>query len=346
VVDVVGADDAVVVHDHRGAVGDAGVLLQHPERRADAVVRVGQHRVGDLLRERLAVGEPGLVAVERVGADPDDLDLVVLEVVEVLLEAPDLGGAHEREVQRVPVQYVPLPRVVLAADLLLLALVVGHARPLGLLASDHAHAGFILRNVLIFPILFLQFRCRRAADRFDGHLRWGPRDGPQTPIVRDAPAEPWRRSGMGWCRGGPRRPAVQMGAPRRPAVQMGAPRWPVVQMGAPRWPPNPPNVRNAPAEPWRCSGMVNVVRAASTQKLQCSGRSSGGGAALVLYRASGPRRRRPGRAPVCLPSRSSTSPPTTVAPMPRARCTRRRAPAGRSCTTSGSSGAIVSGSKT
>src|SRR5205085_3758956 len=29
---------------------------------------------------------------------------------------------------------------------------------------------------------------------------------PKPPNVRDAPAEPWRRSGMGWCRGGPRWP--------------------------------------------------------------------------------------------------------------------------------------------
>src|SRR3989442_4890008 len=63
-------------------------------------------------------------------------------------------------------------------------------------------------------------------------------------------------------------------------------------------------------------------------------------------RASGPRRSRPGSAPVCLPSRSTVSPLTTVAEMPRARCTRRRAPAGRSFTTSGISGATVSGSKT
>src|SRR5262249_7228856 len=45
--------------------------------------------------------------------------------------------------------------------------------------------------------------------------------------------------------------------------------------------------------------------------------------------ASGPRSNRPGSAPVCLPSRSSTSPLTTVAEMPRAFCTRRRAPPGR-----------------
>src|SRR5439155_1368898 len=63
-------------------------------------------------------------------------------------------------------------------------------------------------------------------------------------------------------------------------------------------------------------------------------------------RAGGPRRRWPGSAPVGLPSRRTISPFTTVAEMPRARCTRRRAPAGRSCTTSGISGAILSASKT
>src|SRR4029450_4713404 len=62
--------------------------------------------------------------------------------------------------------------------------------------------------------------------------------------------------------------------------------------------------------------------------------------------ASGPRRSLPGSAPVCLPSRRRISPLTTVAAMPRQRWMSRRAPAGRSFTTSGISAAMVSGSKT
>jgi hypothetical protein len=86
---VVGADDALVVDDDRGPVRDARVLLQHAEGAADGVVGVADHGMRDLVRERLPVGEPGLVAEERVGADADDLDLVVTELLEVLLEAPE-----------------------------------------------------------------------------------------------------------------------------------------------------------------------------------------------------------------------------------------------------------------
>ena len=128
---MVGADDALVVDDDRGPVGDAGVLLQHAERAADGVVGVPHDRVRDLARERLPIGEPRLVAVERVGADPDDVDLVVTELLEVILEAADLGRAHEREIQGVPVKDVPLAGVVLVAHLPLLALVVSDAGPLG-----------------------------------------------------------------------------------------------------------------------------------------------------------------------------------------------------------------------
>src|SRR5207302_2967531 len=61
---------------------------------------------------------------------------------------------------------------------------------------------------------------------------WGPRDGPQPPIVRRAPAEPWRSSGLhGGPEMAPNPPSFV--APRR---SRGAP---LVYMGAPRWPPTP-----------------------------------------------------------------------------------------------------------
>src|SRR5205823_7362046 len=99
---------------------------------------------------------------------------------------------------------------------------------------------------------------------------WGPRHGPQTPIVRAAPAEPWRPS---ISLGAPRWPPnpLSFGSPRR---SRGAPLFPwgprdgpqtphrsgrpggavaplyfTLTAGAPTWPPNPP----APAEPGRPS---------------------------------------------------------------------------------------------
>src|SRR5262245_24589154 len=93
VVHMVGPDHALVVDDHRGPVGDARVLLQDAEGTAHGMVRVREHRMRDLPWERLAVAEPGLVREERVGADADDVDLVVAELGQVLLEATDLRRA-------------------------------------------------------------------------------------------------------------------------------------------------------------------------------------------------------------------------------------------------------------
>src|SRR5437868_6879218 len=67
---------------------------------------------------------------------------------------------------------------------------------------------------------------------------WGPRNGPQTPIIRAAPAKPWRPSISGLLLGprdGPPTPIVRA-APAKP--------WrPLVSgllLGARDWPPNPP----------------------------------------------------------------------------------------------------------
>src|SRR5262249_28724699 len=57
--------------------------------------------------------------------------------------------------------------------------------------------------------------------------------------------------------------------------------------------------------------------------------------ALLVHAARPPRNTRPGSSPVGSPSRSRTRPFTTLARKPSARWTRRRAPPGRSCTTSG-----------
>src|SRR5438270_48292 len=40
----------------------------------------------------------------------------------------------------------------------------------------------------------------------------------------------------------------------------GGRRWTVYLDGGPEMAPKPPHVRSAPAEPWRCSGVVGVVR--------------------------------------------------------------------------------------
>src|SRR5437762_4280270 len=77
--------------------------------------------------------------IERVRADPDHVDLVVAEVVQVLLDAADLGGADEGEVQRIPIEDMPHAGQIPVADLLMLSLDVGHAAPLGLFLADHAH---------------------------------------------------------------------------------------------------------------------------------------------------------------------------------------------------------------
>jgi hypothetical protein len=106
-------DDPLGIHDHGGAEGDTHVVLEHAEGPADLVAGVGQHGVRDLLGEGLAVGEPGLVREEGVGAGADHRDAVILEVLDEVLESADLGGTHEGEVQRVPVEDVPLALEVL-----------------------------------------------------------------------------------------------------------------------------------------------------------------------------------------------------------------------------------------
>jgi hypothetical protein len=80
------------------------------------------------------------VREERVGADADHGDGLVLELFGERLEAFDLGRAHEREVERVPVEDVPAAAVVLAADGALLAVQVCDACPGGLGFSNGNHA--------------------------------------------------------------------------------------------------------------------------------------------------------------------------------------------------------------
>src|SRR5437867_9361475 len=114
---------------------------------------------------------------------------------------------------------------------------------------------------------------------------WGPDMAPKPPNVRSAPAQPWRCSGVVPVVGpryGPQTPKRS----QRPGAAV-ALLWSGSRRGAPIWPPNPqtfaaprrsrgaalewfpswgpdmapkpPNVRSAPAQPWRCSGVVPVV---------------------------------------------------------------------------------------
>src|SRR5882672_8088458 len=83
-------------------------------------------------------------------------------------------------------------------------------------------------------------------------LRWGPRNGPQTPNARRAPAEPSRASiivaGAGRPGPGPQAPNARR-APAEPS------RASIIVAGAGRPGPGPqaPNARRAPAEPSRAS---------------------------------------------------------------------------------------------
>jgi hypothetical protein len=91
------------------------------------------------------VGEPRLVGEEGVGADADDLDAVVAELAAQGLKALDLGRADEGEIERIPVQHVPLALVIVAAERLLLALDVCNRFPCGFGLSDHRHRDSPLR---------------------------------------------------------------------------------------------------------------------------------------------------------------------------------------------------------
>src|SRR5262249_54991262 len=55
------SDDALVVDDDGRAIRDALVLLEDAEGAAHGVVRVGDDRVRDRIRERRAIREPSLV---------------------------------------------------------------------------------------------------------------------------------------------------------------------------------------------------------------------------------------------------------------------------------------------
>lgn len=114
IIDVLAAHQPFVINDDRGAVRNAGLLVQHVEGAADRVVGVSQHGVRDLFRENLAVMEPCVVAVKRIGAHAYHVDRKTLELSKQGLEALDFGRADPGEVERVPVQNMPAVGEVLA----------------------------------------------------------------------------------------------------------------------------------------------------------------------------------------------------------------------------------------
>jgi hypothetical protein len=53
-----------------------------------------------------------IVRMHRIDRAPDDLCVAFLELRELLLERPDLCGAHEREIKRPEEQYDPLAVII------------------------------------------------------------------------------------------------------------------------------------------------------------------------------------------------------------------------------------------
>src|SRR5437016_1884913 len=130
---------------------------------------------------------------------------------------------------------------------------------------------------------------RRSRARL-GHSRrcWGPRDGPQTPIARRAPAEPGRASVTVVGAGGPEMapnphrsspPAAPGGAAMapQPPIARRAPAEPgrasvtVVGAGGPETAPKPPIARRAAAEPGRVSISVYHSPPNAASRRRCVG---------------------------------------------------------------------------
>ena len=108
-------DDAVGVDHERAAVGEALTVAHDVEVAGDGAGGVAEHRVLDLA-DGVGGVVPRLVGEVGVGRDRVHLDAEALELLVVVGEVAELGGADEREVGRVEEDDGPLAGQVVARD--------------------------------------------------------------------------------------------------------------------------------------------------------------------------------------------------------------------------------------
>jgi hypothetical protein len=117
-------DDALGVDEEGAAVGQALTLAEDLEVAGDLERRVAEHRILDLA-DGVGAAVPGLVGEVRVGGDRVDLDPEALELLVVVGQVAQLGGADEGEVGRVEEHDRPRPLQVGVGDVDELAVVEG-----------------------------------------------------------------------------------------------------------------------------------------------------------------------------------------------------------------------------
>ncbi len=133
-------DDAVGVDDERGALGEAGARAHDVEVGGDGTAGVAEHEVLHL-GDRVGGRVPRLVREVGVGRDRVHLDAEALQLLVVVGEVAELGGADEGEVGGVEEHDRPVAAQVGVGDVDELA-VLERRRGEGLdLGTDEQHAG-------------------------------------------------------------------------------------------------------------------------------------------------------------------------------------------------------------
>ena len=131
-------DDAVGVDEEGGAIGLAGTDPLHVEVAGEGEGRIADHRVlhrGDVLGGVV----PGLVDEVGVGGHREHLDTHLLQLLVVLGEVGQLGGADEGEVTGVEEEDRPLAGDVVLAHLDEFAVTEGVGMEGEDLAVDETH---------------------------------------------------------------------------------------------------------------------------------------------------------------------------------------------------------------
>ena len=85
------------------------------------MIRIGYDGIRDFFWKGVAILKPRFVAKERIRADANDGNSIILEVFQEFLEAEDFGRSDEGEIEWIEIQDVPLALVVVAADFLFFA---------------------------------------------------------------------------------------------------------------------------------------------------------------------------------------------------------------------------------
>ena len=117
-------DGSLRVNDVGGTEGVSSVQIHGSVGLRDGTVQVSEERdvEGASQTTFLPAGlDPGKMRVDRVDGDTEDLSTNLTELVSVVGELEDLGGAHEGPIQGVEEEDDPLASIVGEGDLLDLA---------------------------------------------------------------------------------------------------------------------------------------------------------------------------------------------------------------------------------